>query len=253
MAGRALSHRGVSCEVDAHDAGAAGRDSTAAAGYGFSRGSARDAPAAGVVLRPPPAVGDYAEGRPGRCGGSRLPGPVTFRDDGAGPAWTGSWTGSPGIPAQPVLSVRFPVSSVQPVRSVHGSVLMVRRRSTVRFRNGAPGHGQFSNRSNERRGTSRKRRSLALIAREAPIAQREPGRQLLRVAVGGRDLAVAVMVVPCLMVGEGVQLLADCGERERSRKSRGWGRSAAAHGTAGRTGCDRGQAEGRCSALYAHA
>ena len=30
----------------------------------------------------------------------------------------------------------------------------VRRRSTVRFRNGAPGHGQFSNDSNERRGTS---------------------------------------------------------------------------------------------------
>ena len=30
---------------------------------------------------------------------------------------------------------------------------MVRRRSTVRFRNGAPVHGQFSNGSNERRGT----------------------------------------------------------------------------------------------------
>jgi len=80
--------------------------------------------------------------------------------------------------------------------------------------------GKFSNRSNEWRGKSRKRRSLALIAREAPIAQREPGRQLLRVAAGGRDLAVAVMVDPCLTVGEGVQLLADCGERERSRKSR---------------------------------
>src|SRR6516162_7492756 len=72
----------------------------------------------------------------------------------------------------------------------------------------------FSNDSNERRGTSRKRRSLALIAREAPIAQREPGRQLLKVAVGGQDLAVAVMVVPCLTVGEGVRLLADCGERD---------------------------------------
>ena len=70
----------------------------------------------------------------------------------------------------------------------------------------------FSNDSNERRGTSRKRRSLALIAREAPIARREPGRQLLKVAVGGQDLAVAVMVIPCLTVGEGVQLLADCGE-----------------------------------------
>ena len=31
---------------------------------------------------------------------------------------------------------------------------MVRRRSTVRFRNGAPGHGQLSNESNERCGTS---------------------------------------------------------------------------------------------------
>ena len=52
------------------------------------------------------------------------------------------------------------------------------------------------------------------MAREAPIAQREPGRQLLKVAVGGQDLAVAVMVIPCLTVGEGVQLLADCGERD---------------------------------------
>lgn len=31
---------------------------------------------------------------------------------------------------------------------------------------------------------------------------------------------MTVMVDPCLTVGEGVQLLADCGERERSRKSR---------------------------------
>jgi hypothetical protein len=74
--------------------------------------------------------------------------------------------------------------------------------------------GSFSNDSNERRGTSRKRRSLALIAREAPMARREPGRQLLKAAVGGPDLAVAVMVVPCLTAGEGVQLLADCGERD---------------------------------------
>ena len=37
-----------------------------------------------------------------------------------------------------MLSVRFTVSSVQLVRSVHEAVLMVRRRSTVRFRNGAP-------------------------------------------------------------------------------------------------------------------
>ena len=45
------------------------------------------------------------------------------------------------------------------------------------------------------------------------MAQREPGRQLLNVAVGGQDLAVAVMVIPCLQAGERVQLLADCGER----------------------------------------
>ena len=72
--------------------------------------------------------------------------------------------------------------------------------------------GSFSNDSNGWRGTSRKRRSLALIAREAPIAQPEPGRQLLKVAAGGQDLAVAVIVVPCLTAGEGVRLLADCGE-----------------------------------------
>ena len=42
----------------------------------------------------------------------------------------------------------------------------------------------------------------------------ESYRQLLKVAVGGQDLAVAVMVVPCLTVGEGVRLLADCGERD---------------------------------------
>jgi GMC oxidoreductase len=44
------------------------------------------------------------------------------------PAWTGPWTGSPGIPAPGVLPVRFPVSSVLPVRSVRGAVVMVRRR-----------------------------------------------------------------------------------------------------------------------------
>jgi hypothetical protein len=41
-------------------------------------------------------------------------------------------------PAQQVPSVRCRVLSVQPVRTLHGNVLMVRRRSTVRFRNGAP-------------------------------------------------------------------------------------------------------------------
>ena len=83
------------------------------------------------------------------------------------------------------------------------------------------------------------------MAREAPIAQGEPGRQLLKVAVGRRELAVAVMAVPCLPVGERVQLLADYGERDVvEEKPRGVARSAAAPGTAGRTGRDRGQAEG---------
>jgi hypothetical protein len=67
---------------------------------------------------------------------------------------TGRGTAHWIIPARPVLSVRFPVSSVQPARTVHGNVLMVRRRSTVRFRNGAPGRDNFSNNSVDRRGTS---------------------------------------------------------------------------------------------------
>src|SRR5436189_5961495 len=48
------------------------------------------------------------------------------------------------LPARPVLSVRFPEPSVQLARTVHGTVLMVRRRSTVRFRNGAPSSDAFS-------------------------------------------------------------------------------------------------------------
>jgi hypothetical protein len=121
---------------------------------------------------------------------------------------------------------------------------MVRRRSTVRFRNGAPDQRDFSNDSNERRGTSRKRRSLALIARGALIAQPEPGRQLLKVSAGGQDLAVAVMVVPCLPMGTRVQQLAECGGRDVAEEEPRGGRSAAVHGTAGWTGRDRGQAEG---------
>ena len=78
------------------------------------------------------------------------------------------------------------------------------------------------------------------MAREAPIAQREPGRQLLKVAVGRRDLAVAVMAVTCLPAGE-----RDVVEE----KPRGVARSAAAPGTAGRTGRDRGQAEGAARRL----
>jgi hypothetical protein len=57
-------------------------------------------------------------------------------DDARRRAWNGSWNGVAGIPVQSVLSVRFPVSSVLLVRSVHGALVMVSRRSTVRFRNG---------------------------------------------------------------------------------------------------------------------
>src|SRR6516162_2998937 len=103
----------------------------------------------------------------------------------------------------------------------------------------------FSNDSNERRGTSRKRRSLALIAREAPIARREPGRQLLKVAVGGQDLAVAVMVIPCLTVGGRVELLADCGERDLvGEEPRGGAGRQLLLAQPDRTGRARGQAEG---------
>ena len=71
---------------------------------------------------------------------------------------------------------------------------MVRRRSTVRFRNGAPGQGYFFERIERAVWTESWRRSSAPIAAKAPIAQREPGRQLLKAAAGGlsRDsLAIA--------------------------------------------------------------
>jgi hypothetical protein len=45
------------------------------------------------------------------------------------------------LPARPVLSVLSRVASVQVTRSPHPDVLMVRRRSTVRFRKGAPARG----------------------------------------------------------------------------------------------------------------
>jgi hypothetical protein len=75
-------------------------------------------------------------------------------DDARRCAWNGSWNGAAGIPAPPVLSVRFPLPSVQLLRTVRDAVVMVRRRSTVRFRNGLQVMGNFSNGSNERRGTS---------------------------------------------------------------------------------------------------
>ena len=49
------------------------------------------------------------------------------------------------VPAHRELSVLRAVSSVLLVRTVNEAVLMVRRRSTVRFRNGAPGQRKFSN------------------------------------------------------------------------------------------------------------
>jgi hypothetical protein len=59
-------------------------------------------------------------------------------------AWNGSWNGAAGIPTPPELSLQFPVPSVQLLRTVRDAVVMVRRRSTVRFRNGAPGHHDLS-------------------------------------------------------------------------------------------------------------
>ena len=88
-------------------------------------------------------------------------------------AWTGSWTGSPGIPALRVLPVRFSVSSVLPVRSVHGAVVMVRRRSTVRFRNGAQAHRRFSNKSTRRRGPSPGDAPQLPLRREGPAGVTE--------------------------------------------------------------------------------
>jgi hypothetical protein len=86
---------------------------------------------------------------PGRVSGHRCDGvPAATFGDVHGPvpggAWHGPWHGTPDIPAPSAPSVRFPVSSVQPARSVHDAVVMVRRRSTVRFRNEAPGQSNDS-------------------------------------------------------------------------------------------------------------
>lgn len=74
-------------------------------------------------------------------------GPVTWLGphDGSFLAWNVSWNGGPDNPVQRVRSGRYPVSSVLLVRSVHDAVVMVRGRPTIRFRNGVPGHMQFSN------------------------------------------------------------------------------------------------------------
>jgi len=59
---------------------------------------------------------------------------ITHHHEEHDPLWTGAWTGRREFPALLVLSVRSGVSSVQLTRPSHRSVLMVRRRSTVRFR-----------------------------------------------------------------------------------------------------------------------
>jgi hypothetical protein len=64
---------------------------------------------------------------------------VTGRYPVARAPWTGSWTGCRAHWVLSVLSVHFLVQSVQLVRSGRQAVPMVRRRSTVRFRKGAPG------------------------------------------------------------------------------------------------------------------
>jgi hypothetical protein len=71
---------------------------------------------------------------------------------------------------------------------------MVRRRSTVRFRNGAPGHEQFSNDSNERRGTSPGDALQLPLHSDSSHCTARARRQLLKVAVGdpSRDSLVTV-------------------------------------------------------------
>jgi hypothetical protein len=88
---------------------------------------------AGLVGGPRPATSAGIADRE-----SRLLALFRPRDDARRRAWNGSWNGAPGIPVLPVLSVRFPVLSVLLVRPLSDAVVMVRRRSTVRFRNGAP-------------------------------------------------------------------------------------------------------------------
>ena len=153
-------------------------------------GSARGRPCGRTYPAASAGIAD-GESRPLRC-----PAATLYQIHGTMPGMTsagrcpararnGSWNGAAAIPAPPVLSVRFPVSSVQPVGSVHGPVVMVRRRSTVRFRNGAPGHGQFFERIERAAWNESWRRSSAAVAAEAPIAKPEPGRQLWKVAAGG--------------------------------------------------------------------
>jgi hypothetical protein len=128
--------------------------------------------------RPAASRAPRRDGSPGATLGD------VHRSEPGGARGTARGTARRVVPARPVLSVRFSVASVQPARSVDGDVLMVRRRPTVRFRNGAPGHEKISNELNGRRGTSRKRRASAPMAAKPPMAQPEPARQLLTAAAG---------------------------------------------------------------------
>jgi len=67
------------------------------------------------------------------------------------------------------------VSSVLLPRPLARSVLMVRRRSTVRFRNGAPGDGKFSNGSNALRGPSPGDALQLPLQRKLPLHSERPG------------------------------------------------------------------------------
>ena len=68
---------------------------------------------------------------------------VTSRAGLARRSWNESWTGLAVQCVHSVLSERSAGRSVQAVRCGRVSVAMVRRRSTVRFRKGAPGHRPY--------------------------------------------------------------------------------------------------------------
>jgi hypothetical protein len=100
--------------------------------------------------------------------------PLHPQDHGRRRAWNGSWNGAAAIPAPPVLSVRFPVSSLLLVRPLSDAVVMVRRRSTVRFRNGAPAQRINSNTSNGPWGPFRGPSSSHIRPRGASVCLRCP-------------------------------------------------------------------------------
>src|SRR5260370_33752185 len=60
-------------------------------------------------------------------------------------SWNESWTGCLAHWVHAVLPEHSGVPLVQVVQPGRGGVAMVRRRSTVRFRKGAPGREEYSN------------------------------------------------------------------------------------------------------------